>query len=242
MFKLDYSCIVDEILERGYCVRDIENSTGLYDNVRGEAIGLQERLVAKASTSKFSREELGNVEGIQKYAVGPQNGSGENIAQFLITTYLGEISKTAPTLQKVSQELVRIRNILTDLDPKFGNNVTDGFWNALRIHHYPAGAGFMQRHRDQGFPEALEKCGIRYLQVSTCLSVKGEDFHGGGGYVVDRRTGVKQYTDVPQRVIRLVFFDGSCEHGVDVPSPGVSMTLDGSKGRLALFSNLYKVI
>ena len=240
MIELDNDSILNGIEKDGYFLYDIEGSANIYKAARTEyEIACRTRKVY-SSTNKFKLSDLERRQTITKYAIGPENGSHEPIAQFLITTYLANFASLYPTIYKLSEKLVETRNMLTNVKPDFGTNPEkDQFWNAIRLHHYPIGGGFMQRHIDTGFPAILKKSGVPYLQASCCLSVKGEQYQSGGGYVINKRTHEKVYTDCEKEVIRFIFFDGSVEHGVDVPSKDRELDLDGEKGRVALFTNLY---
>ena len=240
MFVLDNDSILNGLEKDGYFLYDIEDSANIYKAARAEyEIACRGRKVC-SSTTKFKLSDLQRLQAITKYAIGPETGSNEPIAQFLITTYLANFESLYPTMHKLSNQLVETRNLLTKVKPDFGANPKkDKFWNAIRLHHYPIGGGFMQRHIDTGFPAILERSGVPYLQASCCMSVKGEHYQSGGGYVINKRTKEKIYTDCETEGIRFVFFDGSVEHGVDVPSKDKELNLDGEQGRVALFTNLY---
>ena len=241
MFELDNDSILEGLDRDGYFIYDLEGSIDIYQAARAEYEKTCNERRVFSSTKKFNLDELQRTQAITKYAIGPVNGSNEPIAQFLVTTYLANFESTYPVIYQLAKILVETRNSLTNVRLDFGSNPEkDLFWNAIRLHHYPIGGGFMQKHIDTGFPAALKESGIPYLQASCCLSVKGKQFESGGGYVVNKRTNQKVYTDCDKEAIRFVFFDGSIEHGVDVPSNSEELNLDGKKGRVALFTNLYK--
>jgi hypothetical protein len=124
---------------------------------------------------------------------------------------------------------------------RFGfNPVVDRFWNATRVHHYPQGGGFMSAHKDEYFPQALGlKEDLSFLQCAVLLSSKGIDFYQGGAFVV-LETGEKIMLDDQGDAGTLVIFDGRLIHGVADVDPDQVLDWKNEKGRMAIFSNLYK--
>ena len=106
------------------------------------------------------------------------------------------------------------------MDDNFGSIVgfkTGTYWNASRIHHYPCGGGHMAEHADTHFPSILSKASIPFVQVAVLLSDRNTDFRNGGGFIIDR----------------------SLKHGVEEIDLDQVLDWSSTKGRIALFSNLY---
>lgn len=190
---------------------------------------------------KFHYTDL-NTKPHRKLAIGSTNGIGDPYAQFLQTTYFSKDDPQYSKLGSIFGYLISLRNRILGIAEDFGNDPKrDGFWNACRVHHYPSGGGFMVGHRDTHFPALLEKAGTPFLQVLVLLSERGEDFHTGGGYVVNR-AGEKKYYEDTNSLGNIVCFDGSIIHGVDDVDNDQIIDFNSTKGRLAGFVGLYKVL
>lgn len=176
----------------------------------------------------------------KKMAIGATNGIGDPYAQFLITTYLSSNSKFHPLLSSAAIKIIKIRNSLLGIDLNYGLGSNDKFWNAQRIHFYPSGGGFMVQHKDSHFPKILRKDNLSFLQCCILLSNKGTKkcFTKGGFFIISNNR--KVYLENINSAGNLVFFDGSITHGVDTIDPDILLNLDSSRGRLALFVNLYE--
>jgi len=178
----------------------------------------------------------------RKLAIGSTNGIGDPYAQFLQTTYFSMNDPNYPNLGKVFAGLIKLRNRVLGIDEDFGNNPKrDGFWNACRIHHYPAGGGFMVGHRDTHFPALLEGSGHPFLQILVLFTSRGKEFTRGGGFVVTR-DGNKTYYEDETSLGKVAYFDGSIIHGVDDVDNDKIVDFNSRQGRLAGFVGLYKVL
>ncbi len=190
---------------------------------------------------QFHYKDLAN-KPHRKLALGSTNGIGDPYAQFLQTTYFSKDDTNYPNLGKLFGELIKLRNQILDINEDFGNNPErDGFWNACRIHHYPSGGGFMVAHRDTHFPVLLEKSGNPFLQILVLLSSRGKDFSRGGGFVVNRQ-GEKILYEDSNSFSKIAYFDGSIIHGVDDVDNDQVLDFNSTKGRIAAFVGLYKVL
>ena len=178
----------------------------------------------------------------RKTAVGSGNGLGEKYSQVLQTTYMP--LKNLEEFQGLNycfNQAIQTRNQLTDMPKNFGseNSLQPGaYWNASRIHHYPSGGGHMAEHKDTHFPAILGKSNIPFIQVAILLSNRNIDFSSGGGFIVDR-DGQKFFFEDESSIGSIVIFDGSLKHGVEDIDPHLILDWQSSKGRIALFSNLY---
>lgn len=88
--------------------------------------------------------------------------------------------------------------------------------------HYEVNKGFLKKHRDQ----LIDNEDI--IHCITPLTQKFHDFEKGGLFIIDK-TGKKIDVDGIMGLGDIIFFNGSCEHGVDIIE-------GGSTGRLQIFS------
>ncbi len=231
-----------DIHNNGYCIIpkfiDIENAK----IIRKEYFKIQKKSTLHPQDEVFHFEDL-KLNPWRKTAVGSSNGLGTNISQVLQTTYIDEKFFPADNIiYLTSQRLINLRNILTNMRKDFGSNpIGDGYWNALRFHHYPCGGGHMSQHHDSHFPKILAKSNISFIQLSLCLSNRGEHFKKGGGYIIDKKNN-KIYVENETSLGSLVIFDGSCDHGVDDIDSHKILDWTNPLGRISLFSNLYQVL
>ena len=176
----------------------------------------------------------------RKQTVGSHSGSGEPYSQLLQTTYFHPKDTRFPALNAIFSSMIELRNSLTNMNRDYGNDLdNDAFWNACRIHHYPQGGGHMAAHRDTLFPDLLKNFKVPFLQIMATLTARGTDFHTGGGYVVDSN-GQNVFFETASNAGSLVLFDGSTIHGVQDIDLSELLDFSSSKGRIALFVNLYK--
>jgi len=173
----------------------------------------------------------------RKQAISSTNGIGEPYAQFLQSMYFDHQSSAYPHLNKLFEFVIELRNQIMDVPKDFGDDPDrDGFWNACRVHHYPAGGGFMVMHKDTYFPVALGE--YSYYQLLVPFSKKGRDFTTGGGVVVDRH-GVKHNTDELAGMGSVLVYDGRTLHGVEDVDSHELLNFESPKGRLCVVCNLY---
>ena len=241
--------VLNDLTSKGYALPSLLPAFGdLLDQARLKYVSLlsSNQLLFRETSFSFSWKDLSSAY-ISKFAIGSKNGLGQPYAQLLRTTYLPNSIKSikelsCPLLQ-CSYILVRLRNILSDIDENFGYNPEkENFWNACRIHDYPCGGGFMMQHSDTAFPNVLAKSKIPFLQIYASLSVKGIDFTRGGGYVTPNDSDII-YTDRTQESrSRIALFDGTIEHGVNPIDPHIPFSFDHRNSRSALFASLYPVI
>jgi hypothetical protein len=136
--------------------------------------------------------------------------------------------------------MIELRNSLTTMNLNYGNDLNnDAFWNACRIHHYPQGGGHMAAHRDTLFPHLLKNFKVPFIQIMVTMTARGTDFNNGGGYVVDSKGNTILF-ETDNNAGSLVLFDGSTIHGVQDIDLSELLDFSSSKGRIALFVNLYK--
>ena len=113
-------------------------------------------------------------------------------------------------LFEMVRPIYRLKNALSGNHPDryLGRTGEDGLVTRLSFQFYPAGSGFLNRHRDP--------TGEHQLTVPTmALSTKGVDFMSGGAYLedVDGRAHCLDDLTGPGDVM---FFDSRLIHGVKV--------------------------
>ena len=231
-----------DIKNNGYCIIPKFINVEYAKEIRKKYYEILKTSSLHSQDEKFHFEDL-KLRPWRKTAVGSSNGLGTRISQVLQTTYIGEnFFPTDSIIYLTLQKLINLRNILTNIRQDFGSNPNyDGYWNALRFHHYPSGGGHMSQHHDSHFPKILAKSKISFIQLSLCLSNKGEHFKKGGGYVIDK-ANKKIYVENEDSLGSLVIFDGSYDHGVEDIDGDKVLDWTNPFGRISLFSNLYQVL
>lgn len=232
--------IESELQNKGFCVLKDRDFYDTIANARNEYLDLFRQLPLHAPREKFTPTHLHN-NPWRKLAVGSRNGLGEAYAQFLQTVYFHEHYNQFPNLKTLFSKMIQMRNDLLNLPVDFGScPERDLFWNACRVHHYPCGGGFMMAHKDTHFPKALEKSGFPFLQIMVPLSIRGEDFKTGGGFLVPKDSQEKHYFETPESFGDIVLFDGGqITHGVDDVDGEEVIDFQSCTGRFAAFVNVY---
>ena len=236
--KVNQQKVFADIRERGYSIFPGFLSAEILINVREEYFRCLKNLPIHSQGERFSPRSL-TLSPWRKYAIGSKSGSGEPYSQILQTTYFSPSDSNYPELSSVFNQLVVIRNSLTNMRADYGADLdNDDFWNACRVHHYPQGGGHMASHRDTLFPKLLAGFEFPFIQLMVTLSARGFDFHQGGGYVIDR-SGARTFFETETNAGSLVLFDGNTTHGVDDVDSGELFDVSSRKGRIAIFVNLY---
>lgn len=229
-----------KISEQGFFVLDVPEIRALAIDARNEYLVTLKAGVTHPPAEKFSIDEIKD-DFWRKNSIGESNGVGENYAQFLLTTYFFKNNSKYNHLEKLFNNLICIRNTLTGVNLEFGNQpITDKYWNANRVHHYPSGGGFMMAHKDTHFPPILESTGNGFLQIMCLLSNRGEHFNSGGLFLNIK--GNKFYLEDENSLGKIVAFDGRIIHGVESVDLDKSLNLKSDAGRLCAISSLYKAI
>lgn len=231
--------LIDSIETRGYAIVDRCLGPQLLATAREEYAACIHNEPLHAQGEKFKPADLA-LAPWRKQAIGSHSGSGEPYSQLLQTTYFCADDERYPALSMVFSTMIKLRNSLTGMRLDYGNNlVSDAFWNACRIHHYPQGGGHMAAHRDTLFPNLLKDFKIPFIQIMVTLTTREVDFKTGGGYVIDR-SGEKVFFERAGNGGALILFDGATVHGVEDIDPSELLDFSSLKGRIALFVNLYK--
>jgi hypothetical protein len=233
---LDLDVIHLDIAENGFSVLRLPGMEQLCELARTEYLDALATHPLQPPKKRFHYSELRQAPW-RKLAVGSTNGVGEAYAQFLQTIYFDNGHSAYPHLNTLFKLIVEVRNRLMGVAGDFGDQpVRDGFWNACRVHHYPAGGGFMVMHTDTYFPLKLGE--YSFYQLLVPLSRKGRDFNSGGGVIVNRQ-GAKINTDDEGGLGTILVFDGRTRHGVEDVDPDELINFDSPRGRLSVVCNLY---
>ena len=191
-------------------------------------------------------EEPGDImDNYQKLSVGGAEHSGVYRPRCMRTIYNPVWAEDRFGLRNPFILAAQTRNIIYGFDPDFAvHEPEDGFWTAARIHHFPAGGGFLVSHVDDVVPVVQKAEGIsRYFQPLIVMSEKGSgehcDFETGGGFF--ESDGTRYYYEEGCQIGDIVIYSGATVHGVaDID---LHRTFDNrsSGGRLAGFVTLYRV-
>ena len=230
--------ILTKINKSGFVILNNILDKKIIKMARSEYLKALDHLTIHPPIQKFIPSQL-KKSPWRKLAIGSKIGSGESYAQLLQTTYFYQNDLNYPNLSKLFNEIVAIRNLLTNLPCDYGLNFNkDDFWNACRVHHYPQGGGHMAVHQDTLFPSLLKDFEIPFIQILIPLSRRGIDFHSGGGYII--KNNKKYFFERQYNIGSIIIFDGSIFHGVDDIDLDKLINFDSKKGRIAIFVNLYK--
>ena len=241
--KLDHDQIKVELEDKGFYILENSSIAEVIPHARSEYLNLFSKLKIHPPRERFTHTDL-KEKPWRKLAIGSTNGLGESYAQLLQTTYFDEQSNQHPNLRKLFSFMIEMRNQLLGLALDFGSNpVRDLYWNACRVHHYPAGGGFMMAHKDTHFPQVLEKSGHPFLQIMIPLSIRGNDFVTGGGFIVEKKTKKKIFFETERSLGNVIIFNGGgVIHGVDDVDGDKIIDFQSSTGRFAAFINVYQVL
>jgi hypothetical protein len=234
------SSINKDLAEKGYAYIPNFMQQDVCLKARDEYFSSLANLPLYAQDKPFDPKEL-HYKSWRKTAIGSSNGVGEKYSQILQTTYIPFKSDDFKNLNTCFQSAILLRNQLTNMDDNFGSIIgfeTGTYWNASRIHHYPCGGGHMAEHADTHFPSILSKASIPFVQVAVLLSDRNTDFRNGGGFVIDRNNK-KVFFENDKSMGAAIIFDGSLKHGVEEIDLDQVLDWSSTKGRIALFSNLY---
>ena len=239
--KFPINAIKDAVKTNGYNILRNVISDEVCLAARTEYFQYMNTSEVHAQSDVFSPKDIMD-SAWRKTAVGSGNGVGEKYSQVLQTTYLPiNNNNNFKNLNYCMKTAVQLRNSLTNMDKNFGfgSNFKPGtYWNASRVHHYPAGGGHMSEHADTHFPAILNESNIPFVQVAVLLSNRHEDFDQGGGFIINRKNN-KVFFEDDSIMGSIVVFDGSLIHGVDDIDSNHVINWSSEKGRIALFSNLY---
>jgi hypothetical protein len=181
----------------------------------------------------------------QKFSVNGGQFRANAHAQCVRSYYNPLFADDIYGMREVFRRAAQFRNILSDVPVNWAiDSIEDGFWTASRIHHYPAGGGFMEEHNEIHVPKVYEEAGLKiaYFQPLVVMSRRGSDagcdYETGGGYFV--RDGERVYYEQFCEVGDVLAYDTRVMHGVteiDIQKP---FRQDSHLGRYAAFVTLYR--
>ena len=184
------------------------------------------------------------MDNFQKLSIGGAEHSGTYRPRCMRTMYNPIWADDIYAMRQIFRTAAQTRNILYGWPLDYCvDTVQDGFWTAARIHHYPAGGGFLVSHVDDVVPVVQQAEGInQYFQPVVVMSKKGEgaecDFRTGGGFF--DVLGERYYYESHAELGDIVVYSGATVHGVaDID---LHKTFDPRicEGRLAAFVTLYR--
>lgn len=185
------------------------------------------------------------MDNFHKFSLGGAEHSGVYRPRCMGTIYNPIWSEDIFGLREAFRTVAQVRNVLYGFDLNYAvDEVENGFWTAARIHHYPAGGGFLVSHLDNIVPVVQEKSGLanEYFQPVLVMSKKGKeedcDFVTGGGFfqVGSRRYFYEENCELGD----IVIYSGRTIHGVADIDLHETMDSHRPAGRFGGFVTLYK--
>jgi hypothetical protein len=233
---LDIDEIRKQVFEHGFSIVRPPGFEELCYRARQDYLDALQAVKIQPPKKPFHYSDLARAPW-RKLAIGSRTGASEAYPQFLQTIYFDCDKSSYVHLNELFKSVIELRNRLMNVSSSFGEDpVGDQFWNACRVHHYPAGGSFMVMHRDTYFPARMGE--YAFYQLLVPLSKKGEHFTSGGGVMVDK-SGNKIDTDELVGMSGILVFDGRTQHGVEDVDPDQILDFESPKGRLAAVCNLY---
>lgn len=184
------------------------------------------------------------MDNFQKLSIGGAEHSGAYRPRCMRTFYNPVWADDIFGLRESFRKLAGLRNLMYGFHSDYAiESVENGFWTAARIHHYPAGGGFLVSHLDDVVPVVQKAEGIStYFQpvmmMSTCGTRDDDDFCTGGGFF--EYEGERFFYERECSIGDIVIYSGATVHGVvDID---IHKTFDStsSEGRMAGFVTLYR--
>lgn len=213
---IDTDKVRGDILSRGYAIVDDAVDTGAIDVMR-----------------TFWIDRFTSASDMQPVIWGPYYGEenrtiwDDSPSHFMHRSYDFLWNEPMHLMtREIGLSLSRVRNRIAEHDERAGEYFqTDRYGIYITTSYYPAGAGWLAEHRDEVEP------GQRHWHYILPVTFKGPDFAGGGLFIIDR-AGNKVDVDAHMKPGSVVFFDGTCPHGVEriEPRPG------SETGRLQMFA------
>lgn len=176
----------------------------------------------------------------QKLLIGGHSHNGQYLTRFFRTFYNPMWADDTYGLHRAFEVMIRIRNLMCNLPQGFALDKIEpnGLWSATRIHQYPTGGGYFEKHRDYVLDEVNRDHQLSFYQVILNMSSYGQDFTQGGGYVFSK--GKKVLFERDFKTGDILIYDEKTIHGVDEIDPHKVLCLDKVCGRLTAFVSLYK--
>lgn len=220
------------IIVRGY-FSETEVKQGL--------LGLRENFDPKRDSATVGETPDMVMRNFQKMNIGGIFNTKIYRPRFLRAIYNPVWEEDVYRLRGLFRKFAVLRNHILEYEPDYAVDriEDDGSWTASRLQHYPTGGGFLVEHVDSVLASVHDWAGYKqFLQFLLPLTIKGEDFARGGGYVyVD---GSKIVIDDMMQPGDVAVYSGLIRHGVDEIDPHLPLRLDINSGRVVAFANLYK--
>ncbi|QQR88948.1 MAG: hypothetical protein IPJ88_12045 [Myxococcales bacterium] len=202
----------------------------------------KKRFSAKDDHPSVGEDPSALHDNYQKLSIGGAQGYGVYRPRCLRTIYNPIWAEDIYGMRENFRKLAQVRNVLYGLPLNFAvDKIDDGMWTAARIHHYPAGGGFLISHKDNVVPRMQEEKGYpSFYQLIMVMTKKGVDFQEGGGFaVID---GERYFYESEVEYGDIVVYDGRTEHGVGDIDPSETFDQNSPAGRLVAFATLYKTM
>lgn len=193
------------------------------------------------ATGEAPEDIMGNY---QKLSIGGAEHSGVYRPRCMRTLYNPIWADNIYGMRDIFRTTAQARNAIYGWDLNYCiDAVEDGFWTAARIHHYPAGGGFLVSHVDDVVPVVQQAEGIsRYFQPVVVMSKKGKgddcDFQTGGGFFEIQ--GERYYYEEHAELGDIVIYSGATIHGVADIDLHKTFDPRNCEGRLAAFVTVYR--
>ncbi len=192
----------------------------------------------RATTGEHKDEVRDN---FQKWSIGRARHGNVDRPRFMRTFYNPLWSDDIYGLHPWFRVQCQVRNLLGDLPSDFAlDHEQDGMWTAARIHHFPAGGGFMVAHEDTVLPAFYQTVDLAFYQSLLLITQKGEDFQTGGGFLEARGERIS-YEDHCQAG-DIIVYNQRVSHGVDDIDVEVPFRQDSLDGRMSGLVTLYKTL
>jgi hypothetical protein len=194
-----------------------------------------------AATGEDPRQLMDN---FQKLSIGGAEHSGTYRPRCMRTLYNPIWADDIYCMRESFTTMAIVRNILYGKPIDYAiANIDEGFWTASRIHHYPAGGGFLMPHVDNIVPTVQKAEGLPlFFQPVLVMSKKGDgedcDFITGGGFF--EVASERYYYEADCELGDIVIYSGRTIHGVADIDLHIPFDSTSSRGRLAGFVTLYK--
>lgn len=178
----------------------------------------------------------------QKLSIGRARHGGVDRPRFMRCFYLPMWDEDVFGLREIFRKVAQVRNILSGHEIDYAIDDPNGrAWTASRLHHFPAGGGFMVDHRDTVLPSLYAENGLgTFYQPLVLLTQKGVDFETGGGFAMvgEERISYEDYCCAGD----IVVYDTTTVHGVDDIDPHVCFRQDSLAGRMSGLVTIFRKI
>ncbi len=192
----------------------------------------------RATTGEDHQEVRSN---FQKWSIGCARHGNVDRPRFMRTFYNPLWDEDIYGLHDAFRTQCGVRNLLGDMPLDFAVDREErGVWTAARIHHFPAGGGFMVGHCDTVLPAFYETVDLAFYQTLLVVTQSGEDYQKGGGFItVD---GEQVVYDDYCTAGDIIVYDQNLEHGVADIDVDVAFRQDSLAGRMSGLVTLYKAL